>query len=299
MSSRPAAAQAARPVGDASPAGTRAPVHPVTLAHDADVAGFRHAARSLLASHVAPQDLAWRVASAPQAELDLSGDPGSAPLPSLHAAEAPRITLPAFFLPLCEFAALHGDAHRFDLLYRLAWRLLREPGLRHDPLDADRLRAEELARQVRRDMHKMTAFVRFRPHPGAGTDAPSHAAWFEPEHHIVDATAPFFARRFAQMRWAILTPRRSVYWDGQQLAFGDGAQRDEAPGADADEALWLTYYRHIFNPARLKLRMMHKEMPRRYWQNLPEAVLIQPLVASAAERSGRMVEAPASTPARR
>jgi hypothetical protein len=98
-------------------------------------------------------------------------------------------------------------------------------------------------------------------------------------HHIVAATAPFFARRFAQMRWAILTPERSVRWDGKRLAFGPGARREDAPGADAGEQLWLTYYEHIFNPARLKLAMMQKEMPRRYWKNLPEAALIQPLAA--------------------
>jgi probable DNA metabolism protein len=85
-----------------------------------------------------------------------------------------------------------------------------------------------------------------------------HVAWFEPDHRIVEANAPFFARRFAQMRWAILTPERCVEWNGQALSFRDGADRREKPPADAGEALWLTYYEHIFNPARLKLAMMHK-----------------------------------------
>ena len=110
-----------------------------------------------------------------------------------------------------------------------------------------------------------------------------------PTHHIVEATAPFFARRFAQMHWAILTPERSVRWDGRAALRPRRPPRD-APPADAAEQLWLTYYASIFNPARLKLAMMEKEMPRRYWKNLPEAVLIQPLAAAAAERSGRMVE---------
>ena len=39
-------------------------------------------------------------------------------------------------------------------------------------------------------------------------------------------------------------------------------------------------------------------MPRKYWRNLPEATLIAPLAAQSAERSGRMVEQPATTPAR-
>ena len=136
-----------------------------------------------------------------------------------------------------------------------------------------------MAHQVTRDQHKMKAFVRFRTIERGDDQPPLHVAWFEPDHHIVEATAPFFARRFAQMHWSILTPLRSVSWDGTELHFGPGASRDDAPDADAGESLWLTYYRSIFNPARLKLAMMRKEMPTRYWKNLPEATLIQPLSA--------------------
>lgn len=78
-----------------------------------------------------------------------------------------------------------------------------------------------MAQAVRRDLHKMKAFVRFRSvhderfraHP---EDGPLHVAWFEPEHHIVGAVAPFFARRFTQMRWAILTPACSDLRQGKQ-----------------------------------------------------------------------------------
>ena len=194
---------------------------------------------------------------------------------------------------------LHVDPGRFGLLYRLLWRLTHEPALRHDPLDGDRVQAEHMAQAVRRDMHKMKAFVRFRPLESNVEAAPLHVAWFEPEHHIVEAVAPFFARRFAQMRWAILTPMRSVEWDGASLQFGPGARKQDAPPPDAGESLWLTYYRNIFNPARLKLAMMEKEMPRRYWRNLPEAELISPLAADAIARSGRMIDAPATRPVRR
>ena len=83
------------------------------------------------------------------------------------------------------------------------------------------------------------------------------------------------------------------------MAFGPGARRADAPAADANARLWLTYYENIFNPARLKLKMMQKEMPRRYWKNLPEATLIHSLTVNAAERSGRMMEEGGSEPTRR
>ncbi len=269
----------------------------VTLAGEADVAGFRAEARCMLAQRTAPEHVSWQVARRDEGDLfGVGHDDASA----AHTPESSsRVNVPAFFVALCERAALHGDPNRFGLLYRLLWRLVHEPALRHDPLDADRMQAELMARAVRRDMHKMTAFVRFRPLSVEAGDEVQHVAWFEPDHHIVEATAPFFARRFAQMRWAILTPERCVRWDGHALAFGPGAKREDAPQADAAEQLWLTYYASIFNPARLKLKMMQKEMPRKYWKNLPEAVLIQPLTARSAQRSGQMIEQGASEPAHR
>ena len=304
-------------------AAPRTGTRPVALDSETDLEGFRREARRLLAAGVPPGAVEWHVAGAAEGDLFAVPIDASAAMTDIDADAAglddrpPRCAVPAAFLALCAEVVLHRDPGRFGLLYRLLWRLAHEPALRHDPIDADRVRAAHLAQAVRRDLHKMKAFVRFRPVAGPGAraaadgdaaksggahsdgDTTLHVAWFEPGHHVVEAAAPFFARRFATLRWAILTPERSVRWDGRRLAFGPGARRDEAPGADAGEALWLTYYEHIFNPARLKLAAMQKEMPRKYWPNLPEARLIGPLAAAAHERSARMVAQPASVPRRR
>ena len=213
--------------------------------------------------------------------------------PVAPAQDAPAIAVPREFLQLCRTVLMHRDPRRLDLLYRLLWRLAREPQLRNDPLDADMIAAREMAKAVGRDIHKMRAFLRFRE------VGDMHVAWYEPGHRILRANAPWFARRFASMKWAILTPDESVVWAGESLRFEAGARREDAPPPDAGEALWLTYYQHIFNPARLNLSMMQKEMPRKYWRNLPEAQLIAPLAAQATERSARMIEQPAPEPARR
>ena len=284
----------------------------VTLHGPADLAAFRRAARRLLAQQVAPENVSWHNSSTPVQDLfashDASHDAGhddTVPeAANAQPGDAPGVPVPPEFLPLCRTVILHSDPNRFGLLYRLLWRLVHEPGLRHDPLDADRVRAEHLAQAVRRDMHKMKAFVRFtsvqdetfRSNPAGG---PLHVAWFEPEHHIVEATAPFFARRFTQMRWAIMTPEASVRWDGSKIHFGPGASKQDAPPPDADEQLWLTYYQHIFNPARLKLKMMQKEMPRKYWKNLPEAQFISELTAQSSQRQSAMIAQAPSTPRRR
>lgn len=291
----------------------------ITLESEIDWPGFRREARTLLASLVPPDEVVWQTPGHPAPELWQSeAPPTPAPAPTsrrpLGGSGPARLVVPPAFITLCEKVVLHQDPQRFALLYRLLWRLVHERGLRQDPLDPDRLRARQMLQSVRRDMHKMKAFVRFRPVGQPEGEPPLSVAWFEPEHHIVEAVAPFFVRRFTQMHWAILTPECSVRWtpappDGPPLAgegalpgeleFGPGASRTQAPGPDEGEALWLTYYAHIFNPARLKLSMMTREMPRKYWSNLPEAQLIAPLAAQAAERTGRMVQAAASTPRRR
>ena len=264
----------------------------IHLANPIDFAGFRHAAWHLIARGTPPEQVAWVTTS------------GGAKPPAFAPDTAPAISVGADFTSLCKTAILHSDPARFELLYRLLWRMAREPGLQYDPLDADMLKAEHLAKAVRRDMHKMKAFVRFRTvldetFKAQPTGGLLHVAWFEPEHHIVEAIAPFFARRFTQMRWAILTPERCMAWNGAVVCFSPGAQKSDAPPPDAGEALWLTYYQNTFNPARLKLKTMQKEMPRRYWHNLPEAQLITGLSACANQRQTQMIGQAPSTPQRR
>ncbi|TSH94538.1 UdgX family uracil-DNA binding protein [Verticiella sediminum] len=270
------------------------------VADDSDFDGFRRRARALLLAGVAPADVVWQVGAGADLFCDAAQE-------DIAGTADPGLRVSREFLRVLALAALHSEPGRHALLYRLLWRVRAEPALARDTLDADHGRVRLLARAVQRDMHKMKAFVRFRPmpaqaaaevawrgaHPPSG-DAPLHVAWFEPEHHIVEAVGPFFARRFAGMPWAVLTPRRSLRWDGASLAPGPGAARASAPAADADESLWLTYYRSVFNPARLKLRTMENEMPRRYWRNLPEAALIAPLANQAAARTGQMLAAQAT-----
>ena len=268
----------------------------IRLEGETDWAGFRTQARALLAAAVSPDTVQW---STQARNDDLFDDAVSGDQP-VGAGATPGMAVPAAFLRLCESVVLHRDPQRFALLYRLLWRLAHEPLLRQDPLDTDMLRARDMAHAVSHDIHKMRAFVRFREVEDGHTPGPLHVAWFEPEHHIVQANAQWFMRRFAQMRWAILTPDCCAQWQpGGRLEFSPGVGREQAPPADAGEQLWLTYYRSIFNPARLKLAMMQKEMPRKYWRNLPEAALISPLAAQAMERSGRMIAQPPSATVRR
>jgi uracil-DNA glycosylase len=257
-----------------------------------DTAAWRAAARAGLCARIAPERIAW--GGDGQAGL-LMGD-------ALYDAppmrQAPKVSKE--FFDLAAMVLCHRAPHRHALLYRIAWRIAEgERGLLNRATDPDTHEASRLAKSVGRDTHKMKAFVRFKAVPGEDN---AFIAWFEPEHWILDRVAPFFARRFAGMRWAILTPYRKVAWDGEALWFGDGAQRSDAMGDgvfdDAREDLWRTYYASIFNPARLNSRMMRQEMPQKYWKNLPEVHLLPQLIQGAGERVQKMAER-TPVPARR
>ena len=265
----------------------------VRLDHAADFEGFRVAARKLVAAGVPSRDVVWAVGEAERGLFGI-GRPVD-DLPEPDPAAAPRV--PREFPALAETVVCHRAPDRFALLNRLLERFRDEPKLMSIATDPDVAKADTMAKNVRRCSHKMKAFVRFRAtHDADGVER--FVAWFEPEHHTLDMTAPFFVRRFPGMRWSILTPERSAHWDNETLAMTGGASRDVAPDGDVNEELWRTYFASIFNPARLKVKAMQSEMPKRYWKNMPEAELIEPLIRSAGNRTEGMIAAPSSAPAR-
>jgi probable DNA metabolism protein len=262
----------------------------ITLDSETDFDGWRKAARALVLHEVKPADITWTVRDnapelfAPEAETS----------PSEPAPANATFNVPAKFVEGAQSAILHRDPERFAILYRLLWRLHGHHDLLSVATDPDVAQVGAMARAVRRDEHKMHAFVRFRE---VGREQHAHyVAWFEPEHYIVELAAPFFARRFADMPWSILTPDACAHWDGHAVSITPGVAKSEAPTEDRLEEVWRSYYASIFNPARLKVQAMRNEMPKKYWRNLPEASLIKPLIAGAVRNTEAMIANAATEP---
>jgi DNA polymerase len=254
-----------------------------------DFEGWRTAARRFALANVAAQDIDWHVEGQAPSLLSFDEPP--------TADNGNAFSMPRAFMDLASSAILHRDEQRFALLYELLLHIRERPSRMEDQADPLLRRVEMLAKAVRRDIHKMRAFVRFREMKD-GDGGERFVAWFEPDHHIVRANAGFFVRRFASMRWSILTPEISIHWDGEILSESSGAKRADAPAGDPIEEVWKSYYAATFNPARLKQRAMQSEMPKKYWRNLPEAALIPELVAGAQAREAAMIATPPKRPSR-
>ncbi|GAA5130059.1 TIGR03915 family putative DNA repair protein [Luteolibacter yonseiensis] len=244
---------------------------------------WRDAARRMLADHVPPEEILWEA------------ERGLFPAVVTNGTPPEKLKVPAAFVDLAQNVSCHNDPSRWALLYQILWRIVRngEKHLVSIASDPDVSQALLFARAVRKEIHKMHAFVRFRLIDADETGRERYAAWFEPDHHVIEAGAPFFKKRFSNMDWSIFSPKSCAHWDGEHLTFTPGIPHDPTKSHDELEAAWRTYYRSIFNPARLKVKMMKQEMPVRYWKNLPEADLIHELISGSNNRvAGMLAEEP-------
>ena len=245
-------------------------------------ADWRVKARQLINQNIAPSLILWSNTNSSQSTLFQEEC-----LPNVFAP-AQQFFIPKPFLPLAQEVAYHRNEAKWDKLYALLWRLTH--GEKHLlSISSDELMHELLMMQksISRDAHKMKAFVRFCKFH-TEDDEEHYLAWYKPDHLIVRKVAPFFQRRFEVMKWTIVTPDETVHWNGDALTFSAGKNMPHNP-IDELEYLWQTYYKAIFNPARVKIKAMKSEMPVKYWHNLPETRIIPELLKEAPQRVAEML----------
>ncbi|HEV7716816.1 MAG TPA: UdgX family uracil-DNA binding protein [Steroidobacteraceae bacterium] len=251
-----------------------------------DFEQWRAAARPFLSAGVSPNKITWsdwRMPSVFDAQ-------NRAPPAAIGAPPA----LSRSLLQLLEELSFYRDAGRWELMYRLVWRVLHENrALLENEADPDVQVARQWSKAIHRDVHKMHAFVRFHE-VEADDGSQRYVAWFEPAHEILRCTAPFFEKRFPNMRWMIATPDGAGVWNGERLDLIESPARSEVPREDSTHALWRAYYRNICNVARINPKVMQREMPQRYWRHLPEASEIDTLMRDGAVAHQRALHAQAS-----
>ncbi|MDP3738730.1 MAG: TIGR03915 family putative DNA repair protein [Hyphomonadaceae bacterium] len=265
----------------------------IDLNAGADLTGFRRVVRMLTLCSIPPRQVTFRI-------NDGSALFGSQDSAAYGAAGKP-IILPRAVTEMIKLIVCHSDPEKYAWLYELAWRVTNDKKEKH-LLEAkgDDLvhRLDDMAQSVRRDIHRMQTSLRFRQMDDQGGEE-HFAAWFEPEHYIVEAAAQVFVDRFTSMVWTILTPKGSLHWDKKELWFGPPTVRRYAPGADVFESGWRTYSESTFNPARTNLQVRRQLLPETYWKNMPETQAIPHLVSIAAARLEEMIVWQTAMPAER
>lgn len=248
-------------------------------------ADWRVQARELLRAQIPPDQVAWE----DQAQPQLFGSDAGLPVIAATTAVA---RVPAELLDELRRAACYRTPGRWNLLYRILWRVThgeRQAMLAGDP---DGSELQRRLKSVSREAHHLHAFLRFRPCPTGGEL--DYLAWYQPAHDILETACAHFMHRLGRQRWLIATPEDGVWFDGQRLDYRRPCPIDWQTLARSDQiaedGLWHSYYSSIFNPARLNPKVMQGHMPSRFWAGLPEGRLIPTLISDAragAQRSGQ------------
>jgi DNA polymerase len=252
---------------------------------------WRAAARELLAGGVPPECVEW-AASDDDGDLFSAAGAVNEEVPTgEHATDgagrtAAVLRLPRELMEMLTSAACFSAADRWAFLYKVLWRWQLGERDVMSAADPDGARLYAMVKAVRREEHDMHAYIRFRERKEED-GAPRFVAWFEPTHEVLPQVAVHFARRMGSATWMIATPAAAVLWDGEQLHDAPALMRSAADIEDAGEALWLTYYRSIFNPARLNAGLLRSHIPSRFWKNLPEGAIVPAMVSAAANGERR------------
>jgi probable DNA metabolism protein len=140
------------------------------------------------------------------------------------------------------------------------------------------MRVSEIVRMVRRERHRMEAFIRFQKLK----DETFYAA-IEPDFNVLPLLIKHFKNRYADQKWIIYDLKRKygVYYDLHDtqyisLSFSDMKPTNVVSAYTQDEdlyqSLWKNYFKSVNIPARknTKLHLMH--VPKRYWKHLTEKI---------------------------
>lgn len=126
------------------------------------------------------------------------------------------------------------------------------------------------AKSVGREVHRMKEFVRFEK------VGDLYFAKIVPEYDVLALVVPHFKNRFSDQQWVLYDPQRAygfAYNLKEVFPFTPADKQFGKPStslSDGYEMLWKTYFQHINIAERKNSKYQLRNMPKRYWQYLPE-----------------------------
>jgi len=141
------------------------------------------------------------------------------------------------------------------------------------------LRITELVQMVRRERHRMEAFVRFEKL----ADEIFYSA-VEPDFNVLPLLIRHFKDRYADQKWIIYDIRRQygIYYDLNDVEFMeiDFSKKNQASRTSSlqseDEGLyqhlWKNYFTSVNIASRKNMKLHLRHIPKRYWKHLTEKI---------------------------
>jgi len=140
------------------------------------------------------------------------------------------------------------------------------------------LRVAEMVRMLRRERHRMEAFIRFQKLQ----DETFYSA-IEPDFNVLPLLAKHFKDRYTDQKWIIYDMRRNygLFYNLHAvefitLDFATSKPDDVISTYTEDEGLyqnlWKNYFKSVNIPARKNTKLHMRHIPKRYWRFLTEKI---------------------------
>jgi len=141
------------------------------------------------------------------------------------------------------------------------------------------LRLSEIIRMIRRERHRMEAFVRFQKLK----DGTFYSA-IEPDFNVLPLLIKHFKSRYADQKWIIYDIKRNfgLYYDLHDtqyivLDFSTVNKPGDVMNAYTEDEsiyqhLWQNYFKSVNIPARKNTKLHVRHIPKRYWRHLTEKI---------------------------
>lgn len=135
-------------------------------------------------------------------------------------------------------------------------------------------------RLVRKEAHRMEAFVRFKL-----TKDQLYYAIIEPDCDVLPLIENHFKKRYADQRWLIYDAKRKygIYYDLENVAVIELQFNSKSNSAQylteiCDEqeeffqSLWRKYFSSVNIESRKNMKLHVQHMPKRYWKHMIEKI---------------------------
>jgi probable DNA metabolism protein len=140
------------------------------------------------------------------------------------------------------------------------------------------LRLAEMVRMIRREKHRMEAFIRFQKLQ----DQTFYSA-IEPDFNVLPLLGRHFKNRYTDQKWIIYDLRRNygLFYNLHAVEFitldfstikPDNVISTYTEDEGLYQNLWKNYFQSVNIPARKNTKLHMRHIPKRYWKFLTEKI---------------------------